>query len=130
MALAKCLDCRFLAPRASGLWLQYATYAAKFDPFLSLDCAPAPSTLAQSRERKGSNYAIWQHCPRARGHEPTAVSLLLLSLSGRHHPEVDVSARIESLVNRLLYLLFPWFSLLNSRLLSDSLTEKVRYIHK
>ena len=33
-------------------------YAAKFDPFLSLDCDPAPSTLAQ--ERKGSNFAIWQ----------------------------------------------------------------------
>ena len=25
-------------------------YAAKFDPFLSLDCAPSPSTLAQSKE--------------------------------------------------------------------------------
>ena len=35
-------------------------YAAKFDPFLSLDCAPNPSTLAQSKERKGSNFAIWQ----------------------------------------------------------------------
>ena len=35
--------------------------AAKFDPFLSLDCAPTPSTLAQSKERKGSNFAIWQH---------------------------------------------------------------------
>ena len=35
-------------------------YAAKFDPFLSLDCAPTPSTLAQSKERKGSNFAIWK----------------------------------------------------------------------
>ena len=35
-------------------------YASKFDPFLSLDCAPTPSTLAQSRERKGTNFAIWQ----------------------------------------------------------------------
>ena len=35
-------------------------YAAKFDRFLSLDCAPTPSTLAQSKERKGSNFAIWQ----------------------------------------------------------------------
>ena len=34
--------------------------AAKFDPFLSLDWAPTPSTLAQSRVRKGSNFAIWQ----------------------------------------------------------------------
>ena len=29
---------------------------AKFDPFLSLDWAPTPSTLAQSKERKGSNF--------------------------------------------------------------------------
>ena len=34
--------------------------AAKFDPFLALDSAPTPSTLAQSKERKGSNFAIWQ----------------------------------------------------------------------
>ena len=34
--------------------------AAKFDPFLSLDCASTPSTLAQSKERKGSNFAVWQ----------------------------------------------------------------------
>ena len=34
--------------------------AAEFDPFLSLDCAPTPSTLVQSKERKGSNFAIWQ----------------------------------------------------------------------
>ena len=32
-------------------------YATKLDPFLSLDCAPTPSTLAQSKERKGSNFA-------------------------------------------------------------------------
>ena len=38
---------------------------AKFDPFLSLDCAPTPSTLAQSKERKGSNFAIWQPCRQA-----------------------------------------------------------------
>ena len=35
---------------------------AKFDPFLSLDCAPTPSTLAQPKERKGSNFAIWKPC--------------------------------------------------------------------
>ena len=36
--------------------------AAKFDTLISLDCAPTPSTLAQSKERKGSNFANWQHC--------------------------------------------------------------------
>ena len=41
-------------------------YVAKFDPFLSLDCAPTPSILAQSKERKGSNFAIWQPCLKER----------------------------------------------------------------
>ena len=31
-------------------------YAANFDPFLSLDCAPTPSVLAQSKEKKGSKF--------------------------------------------------------------------------
>ena len=46
-------------------------YAAKFDPFLSLDCAPTPSTLAQSKERKGSNFAIWQHVCTDNPHQKT-----------------------------------------------------------
>ena len=29
-------------------------------PLRCLDCTPTPSTLAQSKERKGSNFAIWQ----------------------------------------------------------------------
>ena len=33
---------------------------AKFDPFLSLDCARVEGVGAQSNERKGSNFAIWQ----------------------------------------------------------------------
>ena len=37
--------------------------AAKFDPFFSLDCAPTPSNLGQSKQRKGLNFAIWQPCP-------------------------------------------------------------------
>ena len=46
-----------------GFWtMAPLRYAAKFDPFLSLGCAPTPSTLAQSKERKGSNFAIWQPC--------------------------------------------------------------------
>ena len=35
---------------------------AKFDPSLSLDCARVEGVGAQSKERKGSNFAIWQHC--------------------------------------------------------------------
>ena len=42
-------------------------YTAKFDPFLSLDCAPAlhPGTI-QGKEGKGSNFAIWQHYRKVR----------------------------------------------------------------
>ena len=47
----------------SGFWtMAPLRYTGKFDPFLSLDCAPTPSTLVQSKERKGSNFAIWQPC--------------------------------------------------------------------
>ena len=47
----------------SGFWtMAPLRYAAKFDPILSLDCAPTPSTLALSKERRGSNFAIWQPC--------------------------------------------------------------------
>ena len=49
-----------------GFWsLDYGSAmlrCKKFDPFLSLDCTPTPSTLAQSKERKGSSFAIWQPC--------------------------------------------------------------------
>ena len=45
----------------SGFWtIAPLRYAAKFDLFLSLDWALAPSTLAQSKERKGSKFATWQ----------------------------------------------------------------------
>ena len=32
-------------------------YAAKFDPFLSLDCVRVEGVGAQFKERKGSNFA-------------------------------------------------------------------------
>ena len=35
---------------------------AKFDPFLSLDCARVEGVGPQSKERKGSNFAIWLPC--------------------------------------------------------------------
>ena len=53
IATARFIDCMCLAPL--GFWsMAPLRYAAKFDPFISLDCAPTPSTLAQSKERKGS----------------------------------------------------------------------------
>ena len=59
MAIAGFLESYVFGP--SGCWtMAPLRYAAKFDPFLSLDCAPTPSTLAQSKERKGSNFASWQ----------------------------------------------------------------------
>ena len=61
MAIAGFLESYVFGPL--GFWtMAPLRYAAKFDPFLSLDCAPTPSTLVQSKERKGSNFAIWQHC--------------------------------------------------------------------
>ena len=39
-------------------------YAAKFNPFLSLDCARVEGVGAQSKGRKGLNFAIWQPCPQ------------------------------------------------------------------
>ena len=45
----------------SGFWtMALLRYAAKFDPFLSLDCARVEGVGAQSKERKGSNFTIWQ----------------------------------------------------------------------
>ena len=57
--IAGFLDRMCLALRASGLWLRYA---ALLNLILSFPwiAPPTPSTLAQSKERKGSNFAIWQ----------------------------------------------------------------------
>ena len=64
MAIAGLLESYVFGP--SGFWnMAPLRYAAKVDPFLFLDCAPMPSTLAQSKERKGSNFAIWQPCLEA-----------------------------------------------------------------
>ena len=61
MAIARFLESYVFGH--SGFWtMAPLRYAAKFDAFLSLDCAPTPSTPAQSKERKGSNFAIWQPC--------------------------------------------------------------------
>ena len=42
-----------LAPRAAGLWLRYAALQ---------NCARLEGVGPQSKERKGSNFAIWQPC--------------------------------------------------------------------
>ena len=65
MAIAGFLESYVFGP--SGFWtMAPLRYAAKFDPFLSLDCASTPSTLAQYKERKGSNF-VWSH-PVSPGH--------------------------------------------------------------
>ena len=51
-------------------------YTAKFDPFLSLDCAPTPSSLAQSKERKRSNFAILQPSLEVELHDQLRVVVL------------------------------------------------------
>ena len=59
MAIAGFIDHTYVFG-SLGFWTMALLRAAKFDPFVSLGCAPTPSTLAQSKERKGSNFAIWQ----------------------------------------------------------------------
>ena len=70
--------------------------AAKFDPFLSLDCAPTPSTLAQSKERKGPNFATWQPWGgrHRRRHQRGGVRLLWQAggARGGRHEKLCVSA--------------------------------------
>ena len=42
----------------AGFWtMAPLDYAAKFDPFLSLDCARVEGVGAQSKEKMGSNFA-------------------------------------------------------------------------
>ena len=49
-AIAEFLDCMCLAP--SGFWtMAPLRYAAKFDPFLSLDCARVEGVGAQGRDQ-------------------------------------------------------------------------------
>ena len=43
---------------------EHGCQMAKFDPFLSLDCARVEGVGAQSKERKGSNFDIWQPCSK------------------------------------------------------------------
>ena len=68
----------------SGFWtMAPLRCAAKFGPFLSLDCAPIPSTLAQSKERKGSNFAIWQHVFQ---HHPAELQIVGPGTTHHHAP--------------------------------------------
>ena len=102
-------------------------YAAKFDPFLSLDCAPTPSTLAQSKERKGSNFAIWQPCVQDL---LTTVNIpewpaaeLLLSLLGRVLREKfkDKSTEMALRISSLEYL-----GTVSARLRKDAVQSKLK----
>ena len=49
--------CRYLLSLAAEESLVQGCQMAKFDPFLSLDCARVEGMGAQSKERKGSNFA-------------------------------------------------------------------------
>ena len=75
----------------SGFWtMAPLRYATKLDPFLSLDCAPTPSTPAQSKERKGSNFAIWQPWFSQRKLPiPLSSLLAFLFLSGRNFVSIS-----------------------------------------
>ena len=51
---------RISAPLSHSANSAHGCQMAKFDPFLSLDCARVEGVGAQSKERKGSNFAA-QH---------------------------------------------------------------------
>ena len=61
-----------------------ATLHTNFYPIFSLDCAPMPSTLAQSKERKGSNFAIWQPWSEPAGLLVLSASSSLAEISETH----------------------------------------------
>ena len=64
---------------------------AKFDPFLSLDCAGVEGVGAQSKERKGSNFAAQRSGAIAIVQKPEGPNTydlkVWLSSSGFHIPE-------------------------------------------
>ena len=69
----------------SGFWtMAPLRYAAKFDPVRT-----SPSTLAQSKGRTGSNFAIWQHSLRL----PRLFLQLDLGLLSRKKSEKEESRR-------------------------------------
>ena len=97
---------RLYAFGPSGFWtMAPLSYAAKYDPFLSLDCAPTatPSTLVQSKQRKGSIFAIWQAClggrRRCRGYCRCLVAAPLTLEGAELHGILDVGpARVITMV--------------------------------
>ena len=85
----------------SGFWtMAPLCYAAKFDPFLPLDCAPTPSTLAQSKERKGSNFAIWQPSVQTLVVPPERVNETTFVMNVTNSPEESVEDDESSGVSR------------------------------
>ena len=53
----KCQNCATNAARDEMAVCAHGCQIAKFDPFFSLDCARVEGVGAQSKERKGSNFA-------------------------------------------------------------------------
>ena len=71
MAIARFLDGMFLALRASGLWLRYATLQNLIPSFPWI----APGWRAWGRKgSEGSNFAIWQPWIQARRKSATAAA--------------------------------------------------------
>ena len=84
--------------------LQHGCQMAKFDPFLSLDCARVEGVGAQSKERKGSNFAAQRSgaiVQKPKGPNTYNLNIWLLP-SGNHVP-------IQILLGKLLLLAFEVF---------------------
>ena len=118
-----------LALRASGLWLRYATLQNLIPSFPWI-APPHPPPLAQSKERKGSNFAIWQPCVqprlrvRARGQGEHALSL---RQRGRHD-QLGPGARGVQVVGRgkceLQWFLYPGSGFLSLSAIPDTYPRK------
>ena len=66
---------------------------AKFDPFLSLDCARVKGVGAQSKERKGSNFVIW--LPWEKESEAKRLESKLGDVGGRLEGERSRAEKLE-----------------------------------
>ena len=97
MAIARFLDRMCLALRASGQWL---CYAAKFDPFLSLDCNLAlhPGAIKEKEGIKFCHLATL-HTGVPRGAAPAKADLILFPAAA---PAVDavVAAALEAALEK------------------------------